>query len=571
MKKKYNLILASACAAALLASCQKPEYVLPTAERQGITSLEAYFTEGKFTDQVLARLVVDDPDADRFEIPVPWYFPEESDDETRLAFAGQLRIRAELANNCKIDPPLSLLYLNQENEFTFTDAKGNSRKIIITGKRVKSGSGNLMSFNLTSPSELEGFVKNDTREVYLFSIEDLGGYTAQVTPQAHASVKGGTLVEGTKNTYEIPVADYNEPCKVVVVGHDGVTETEYTVSKREPSKIAYGFNEKSQKLLFSFEPVSRLGVPAYTETVYLSMAYLGGNVVLNYGNGTAPIYLDGQTGAKKGEINLGSAVAAGITNDEAGNMLISSACDGGGTLQIYRTSSVSEAPQLFYTYENSTDVPAGHNIKVVGDIDAEAVIVLAHEGIAGVTTTGKYTLLQVNGGAVTEVIEEDAIGLDLLWGAAPVNTPKIVPVSTKAEDGVLFTYYSLNKMNYVKNGSLVAQSPEIANGNYNTICMDAKRFNGATYAAHLVTGHFPMWSCGPSLRIFDVTSPESIKEGATVINTGDLPIYQTAASGCATGDVQIGISADGFKMYVYCYDHNAGTFNGYSADCVKVD
>ncbi|MGM9763874.1 MAG: DUF5018 domain-containing protein [Candidatus Cryptobacteroides sp.] len=574
MKKLYlNLIFV--CAAMFAAvSCHKPEYVLPTADRQSITSFEAYFTSGTYDGDLLARLEVSAEESEKgtvFEIPIPWFYPEESDEETRLAFAGQLRVKAEFANDCRIDPPLTLLYLNQENEFTFTDDKGNSRKIIITGKRTKSGSGRLMSFNLTEPFPLEGFVSNDNREVYLFSVDDLNAYKAQVTPQAHASVKGGTLVEGTKNTYEIPVADYNSDQKVVVLGHDGTTETEYTISKRVPTKIAYGFNSGSFKKLFTFDPVTRLGAPAYTENVYMSMAYLENSAVICYGNGSKPVYLDGQTGAKKGEINLGSAVADGITSDEAGNMLISSACNGGESLQIYKTNSLTAAPELFYTYENKTDVPAGHNIKVVGDVNGEAVIALAHEGIAGVTVTGKYTLLQVSGGVVTNVIENDVIGLGLSWAAAPVNTPKIVPVSTKAEDGAIIAFYSLNKMNYVKDGKLAAQSPEIANGNFNTICMDAKRFNGAVYAAHLVTGHFPQWSCGPSLRVFDITTPDSISEGKAVIDTGALEIYQSGASGVATGDVQMGCSPDGFKLFIYCYDHNSQTLNGYSADCVKLN
>ena len=45
-------------ALALFSSCQEPEYIEPTAERQGITSLTAYFTTGKYVDQALARLDV---------------------------------------------------------------------------------------------------------------------------------------------------------------------------------------------------------------------------------------------------------------------------------------------------------------------------------------------------------------------------------------------------------------------------------------------------------------------------------------------------------------------------------
>lgn len=37
----------------------------------------------------------------------------------------------------------------------------------------------------------------------------------------------------------------------------------------------------------------------------------------------------------------------------------------------------------------------------------------------------------------------------------------------------------------------------------------------------------------------------------------------------SSGDVVMAASADGFKAFVYYYDHYAGTIGGYSADCVK--
>ena len=72
MKK---ILLLTITILALFSSCQKPEYVEPTVERQGITSLTAYFTSGTYVDQALARLDVTDPDADVYVIPVPWFFP----------------------------------------------------------------------------------------------------------------------------------------------------------------------------------------------------------------------------------------------------------------------------------------------------------------------------------------------------------------------------------------------------------------------------------------------------------------------------------------------------------------
>ena len=75
MKNTYYFI-----AAALLLSataCHDPQYVEPTADRQGITSLTAYFTSGKYTEMELGKLQVSDPDMERYVIPIPWYYPEE--------------------------------------------------------------------------------------------------------------------------------------------------------------------------------------------------------------------------------------------------------------------------------------------------------------------------------------------------------------------------------------------------------------------------------------------------------------------------------------------------------------
>ena len=56
MKKIYYLLAAGVLAIA--ASCQKPQFVEPTAERQGITSLTAFFTSGKYVEKEMGRLVV---------------------------------------------------------------------------------------------------------------------------------------------------------------------------------------------------------------------------------------------------------------------------------------------------------------------------------------------------------------------------------------------------------------------------------------------------------------------------------------------------------------------------------
>ena len=70
MKKIYYLIFVAVLA--LASSCQEPQYIEPTVIRQGITSLTAYFTTGKYVDQQLAKLDVTDENTDYYVIEIPW-------------------------------------------------------------------------------------------------------------------------------------------------------------------------------------------------------------------------------------------------------------------------------------------------------------------------------------------------------------------------------------------------------------------------------------------------------------------------------------------------------------------
>lgn len=561
MKKIYYLLIVSALA--LFSSCQEPEYIEPTAERQGITSLTAYFTTGKYVDQALARLDVTDETTENYVIEIPWFFPEETEDPTTI-YMSNLRVRAELAPNCKIEPPLTVLDLNQENHFTFTNNRGESRPITITGKRTKSRKCNLMTFALTEPYRIDGFINDATQEIYLFTTDEIDGFSAEATACAHATVQTDLSVK--KN--------YNNEQEVTVVAQDGTTTCTYKIVKKYPTKIPYGFREKSARQLFNFEPVSRLGFPEYTEVVNPSLASVGGNLIVSLGNGSAPVYLDGLTGVKLGEINLGSSVAASVTNDEGGNLLITSHAEPTETVNIYRTKSVTEAPTLFHSFENATDVPVGYHVKVHGNIDTDAVIILTHEGVAGVTETSKYTRIVVKAGAVESTETIDLAGLGLSWGAAPTNAAKVVPASANPADGVLLCYYSYNTLTYVNgNGAIAATWPVLdsaVSGNYNTNVMDAKTYNNAKYAVHLVSSHFPMWGCGPQLRVFDVSTPTSIKDGKPVIANDAIEWFQTAASGCAAADVIMAPSVDGFKVFIYYFDHNAGVIGGYVADSIDI-
>ena len=96
MKKIH--ILTAVLTLLVAASCHSPEYVESTAERQNLTSFEAFFTFGPFMDQSMCKLNITDENADRFVIPVPWFFPETSDNETS-PYMTKVRVQAASASS----------------------------------------------------------------------------------------------------------------------------------------------------------------------------------------------------------------------------------------------------------------------------------------------------------------------------------------------------------------------------------------------------------------------------------------------------------------------------------------
>lgn len=561
MKKTILCILIVALTAV---SCHKPEYVKPTADRQGLTSLTAIFTFGPYVDQELAKLVIDDDSQSRFVIPVPYYFPASSENQT-LAYMVNVRVIAELQPNFKIEPPLTLLDLTEENKFTYTDPFGKSREIIITGERVKSSECDVLSFTLGNPT-VAGVVDKANRTIILPTRDDVSHATATVAVSAHASV----FPDLSKPR------DYTNGLEFTVTADDG-TEAVYKVMTGDPEKLDQGINPESLEHLFHFDPVTRMGQPDYTTWAAISLAAIEGKFIVCLGDGSVPKVFDGLTGDKIGEMNIGSAVAGAITNDEMEHMLITNVAKGGDereAVQLYKTSSVNAAPELLYMFENPIDVPIGHRIKVMGDIEKDAVITFTAEGVEGVTTTAKAVYLTVKNGAVVSTDVVDFAAVTGGWGAAPVNIATIVPASlTPKQDGWFYDYYEGNAdadgnylLHYCTAAGVDNIVARIGNWANNPNCLDSKQFNNCRYMALFVVSHFPQWGIAPQLHLFNITDPTS---AAIEASKPELQWYQQGAAGYASGDVVIAPSADGYKMYVYYYDHNAQAVGAYVVDCIK--
>ena len=563
MKKIYILLVG---AMALFSACHDPEYVLPTADHQGFTSLTAIFTSGPFVGQEMAKLNISENEtSDRYIIQVPWYYPETSDNET-AQYMTNVRVRAELQPNCTIEPGLGILDLTQDNYFTYTNAQGVQREICITGERVKSNKCELVAFNIVEPV-IAGVVNKNTRKISLISSDDLSACLAEAQLSPHATISPDPSID--------PI-NYNVPMEFTVTAHNGVDKTVYTVVKEVPDKISKGFNANHTELLFNFDPVSNLGVPNYSVGVGPTIAALDGQLIICYGDGSTPICLNGLNGSKIGEINLGNAIAGSVTNDEAENLLIVNHANAGETVNIYRTASTKDVPTLFHSFTNLSTFPMGSKMKVIGDIDEDAIIVIPNEGISGVSSCNEFTAIQVRNSVIASVESINIANPGIAWGGAPVNTAGIAAADIDRSAGWFESMYDPSYFHWIKaDGSIGVKLGSDSSGwGLNPNCIDTKRFNNATYAALFVVSHFPHWGMGPQLYLFNADDPSTISgdnvwdSPALAMKNNAINWYQTADAGAASGDVVIAPSANGFKMYVYYYDHNSGVIGGYATDCI---
>ena len=575
---RYTLL---ACLAFCLAACHQPEPVAPTADRQGITSLSAFFAFGPYEGQEMGRLEISDPDVDRYEIPIPWYFPETSDDIT-TPYMMKVRVRASLQPNCIIEPALTVLDLTEENHFRYTDATGASRDIVITGKRVKSNKCEIVSFALKQP-QMNGMVDKVARKVSLITAKDLSVAEATVTLSAHATISPDPAEPH----------NYNEGFTFTVTADDGETKAEYLVVKEIPEKIDYGVNATSVETLFNLDPSSGMGLPGYKAVANVSMGVLDSDLIVNMGDGSTPRYYNKVVGTYGGEIKIGAAVPTGaIASDEKDHLLICNLAEPGQTFTIWKTSSVKEAPTELLSFTNDQDIQLGLEMKVIGNIEEEASISVTYPGLAGVTQSSRFRSIHIVGGQVVSNELKDLAATGFFWGSGASGSTCVPAASASNDAGWYSCVYSDNLLTWFKPDLTVGKqlngygdgTDDVQGGgtyvdsNTSPNNLDTKGFNNARYLALFVSNHFPKWWPGPQLYVYDITSGSL--QGDNIWNSPGLVFskpfmynlqYNTGGhdGNGACGDVILAPSADGYMLYIYYYDHYSQMLGGFSLDCIK--
>lgn len=561
---KKNLLYTLVGLIAMFATgCQEPEFVSPTVKRQGITSITAIFTSGPYVDKEAIKYIISDNTVNTYVIPVPWFFPEDSENETS-EYMSNMRIKIEIANNCIISPAVTVLDLTKDNHFQFTEPDGTTRDIIIRGERTKSNKCELKTFDIIEP-EMGGVIDQDKNTISIITVDDILNVKANYSLSAHA-----TMVPDLET---IPFDITDKPFEVTVMAHNGVDKKVYNIVKAVPQKIPYGYRSGSEKLLFNLD-IQTLGF-AWKGTNAPSLASIGNNLVVCMGDGTVPVYLNKITGSKIGNVNIGSAKASCVTSDIAGNLLICNYAAGGDVFTVYSTNSVTKAPTQLLSYSNTSGLPIGSKVSVQGDIMTNAKIIATCDGIGGVTGSSSFVRWIITNGVVgaPQVISISGVGT---WGA-PVSNTKVVSIGVEDSAPYFLSYYDPNICYYV-DGATNAVSSSIVDdsGNswgMNDNCLDAKVFNNAKYMTLFCVSHFPHWGMAPVLYLYDVSKPSSftgsLSTSPALAFSADIESKNSDMEGVsATGDVLLVPSIDGYKLNLYYFDNNCKTIGGYEFDCI---
>jgi uncharacterized lipoprotein YddW (UPF0748 family) len=391
--------------------------------------------------------------------------------------------------------------------------------------------------------------------------------------------------EGVSYTVKYSVTDKSNVGKLYLYRADGSTSFDVVgqegyislpassvcdticISRRDAAAIkAEGFIVKGENVtlngFYNISDKALTGFPAYSvslaslgvtdaSAIHPSLAVTGGYLVVDYGDGSVPVYIDRASGNKVGEIALGDADAKGsVASDDAGNILISNYSDGASTLKIYRTSSVTEAPTLYISYDNKLNLPVGSRIHVRGNLDGFAVITATCDG----PYSQHYIRWTVNGGVLNTHAQVIQVNSPSQWSGLSSNA-KVVTVG----GDYFYSYYS----NDTLYSDIAARklSPQTDAGNFNNAALDARAFSSSRYLALYSVPYFPEWSLQSHLYVYDVTDMTkftgSVNSSAALMYNADVPSYNTASVGNAgRGDVTVSPSVDGSDLDVYYVDNS---------------
>ena len=323
--------------------------------------------------------------------------------------------------------------------------------------------------------------------------------------------------------------------------------------------IAQGIDVEKAVPLFDINFQETYGVEAIGD-MHPSLAQCGDKIVIDFGTGATPIYVNPATGAKEGEINMGAASATGaVFSDDKGVMLICNYCPASEELVVYKATSVTEAPVEFFKWTNSTSLPIGYQMHVAGDLSGKAAIIASCDGVPDVTGSHSIIRWEVTDGAVgeAEVISFDGLG-NLYWiNDSNGNQGHVAAKSANKEDGYFVGFYGAGDggFNYISgDGTNKTASVGVRDWKYTYATCDSRVLNGVSYTAAMEISFWPQWGAPGCLKLFN-TSASDGQALATVADDIEMADFLTGdGPGNAVRGAVLIASTDGMMGLYYISD-----------------
>lgn len=319
---------------------------------------------------------------------------------------------------------------------------------------------------------------------------------------------------------------------------------------------AVGIDVEKSAALFDLDFTEAYEV-ASVSGVHPTLAQCGQHIVVNLGNGSAPIYVNPATGQKEGEIAIDGALATGsVASDAKGNMLICNYCEAHKDITFYKASSATATPEVFFTCTNDNSLAIGRRIHVQGDLDGTAVILATCDGVWGVTGSKSFVRWDVVDGKAGEPAVCEFTDATMEYWISGANEAKVVAKSTDVADGYFVGYYKADKFYHVTGDCTTADYSMAGPGGNNAAnSCDTRNFNGSSYTALMEQTHFPQWGITGAVYLYDTTSLDgfsgSVSTAECLKSTTEMANYSELGtkSGDLSGDVLIASTDNTMGVY----------------------
>ena len=544
---------------AFLSSCHEPDELLPPASRDGINSITATFEDG--TGEFIGYFTAG---SNEIIIPIPYYYPENSNNQVLDSQLKRMRVTANLDDNVIVKPALLYLDLSQENVITVTDQVKDQKEFIVKGEIRKSSRSQIEDFKIPSLG-MTGVINESAKTISLIAIGNLEPALAEVTMSYHASISPDPRTTAL---------DYNSDVELTVTAHDGVTTSVYTVKKEVPGKLPYGIRPGSAKLMFEKQLKADYGITS--DHLTGGIAVTDDYVILNTRNANS-VYVNARTAEKVGEIDLGD-LKGSLTNfyntaDDDGNVLICNLAPNAGSFKIWKLTSIDGSPELMIEWDGG--VAIGRKFSIQGSIDGNAIITAPI--LAAGQQIARWTIV---GGTLTSQTPEIITMSGLVKGWT-TNADVVYTSNTDVTSDYFVASYSDNTFAWV-NGTTneVRKKLDEISVNYIPNAVDHIEFNNAKYVTLNWVNSFS-WGAADAVWMLDVSSDANFS-GNLDLKTSNAVVWESprdtyggksvnppVVNTNGTGDVALSVSEDGYYLYLYFMFTN-GYVVGYQFDCIDM-